>query len=184
MKGTQHFSRLGYNVRRGLREIVAPSHKIPKTAWLEVLNEFSQACAYCGAAASAENRGIVPDHLVAVTDYGELVAGNTIPACQTCNDSRGNKDWREFIRNRYPMDAAVRIKKIEDHVQRHNYVACTPETALAPQELSEYNEILVQWEQLLKRAQALQVSVAKRRKMADNQALKPTSPPSAGPRLS
>jgi len=89
MSGTQHFSRMNYHVRRGLREIVAPSHKIGKAHWAAIPEEFNHACAYCGVRGSAENRGIVADHLIAVTEYGELVAGNTVPACQSCNDSRG-----------------------------------------------------------------------------------------------
>jgi NMD protein affecting ribosome stability and mRNA decay len=173
MKGTQHFSRMGYNVRRGLREIVAPAHRLSKAHWSAVLEEFSHVCAYCGGAPSAANRGIVPDHLVAVTDHGELVPGNTIPACQTCNDSRGNKDWREFIRVRFPSSARSRIAAIEAHIKRHNYSACTPESALTDEELTEYRQILQQWEALLTKAQALQARVAGRRKSA-NKRLEPT----------
>lgn len=163
MKGTQHFSRMNYHVRRGMREIVAPTHRIQKTVWAEILKEFSHRCAYCCCEASADNRGIVPDHLVAVTEFGELVSGNTIPACQSCNDSRGNKDWRSFVISRFPIVAAERIEAIERHIQKHNYIPRTPESALTGEELVEYNEVILQWENLLSRAQALQSAVAKRR---------------------
>jgi NMD protein affecting ribosome stability and mRNA decay len=180
MKGTQHFSRMSYHVKRGLREIVAPSHRISKSTWAVVLDEFSHRCAYCGSEATAENRGIVPDHLVAVTDYGELVLGNTVPACQTCNDSRGNKDWREFLQARFPVEALARVAAIEAYIKGHGYSACTPESALTQAELMEYNEILQQWESLLQRAQALQAKVSMRRKAAANKALKPSCPPTGG----
>lgn len=127
MKGTQHFSRMNYNVRRGLREIVAPDHRVSKQEWALVLAEFDGTCAYCGATASAENRGIVPDHLVAVTDFGELIPGNIVPACQTCNDSRGNKPWRTFLASRFPADAANRIRRIERYV-----ALCTTTRHAAP----------------------------------------------------
>ena len=163
MKGTQHFIRMNYNVRRGLREIVAPSHRLPKTEWATILKNFSHRCAYCGNVASAANRGIVPDHLIAVADFGELVAGNTVPACQTCNDSRGKKNWRDFLRERFPGKAEMRIGRIEAHIQRHDYKPCAPESSLVPAELSEYNAILKQWGRLFVRAQALHAAVAKRR---------------------
>ena len=163
MKGTQHFSRMNYNVRRGLREIVAPSHKIAKSEWAEILEEFSGKCAFCGSTATAENRGIVPDHLVAVTEYGELVPGNTIPACQTCNDTRGNKDWRHFLQSKDAPEVRERIAKIDDHVNRHKYLPSTPESALKPEELVQYRQLLAQWDEFLVRAQELRSKVTQRR---------------------
>ncbi|MCL1633248.1 HNH endonuclease [Luteimonas sp. SX5] len=175
MKGTQHFSRMNYNVRRGLREIVAPDHRVSKQEWALVLTEFGGTCAYCGATASAENRGIVPDHLVAVTDFGELVPGNIVPACQTCNDSRGNKPWREFLAGRFPADAAGRIKRIEQYIAVHNYSPRSPESSLTPDELVQYNGLVVEWEFFLAKAQELQSKVAQRRSLAANNSFKPKS---------
>ncbi|MEE9928554.1 HNH endonuclease signature motif containing protein [Microvirgula aerodenitrificans] len=163
MKGTKHFSRMNYNVRRGLREIVASDHKISDRDWKLILSEFNGTCAYCGEPASAENRGIVPDHLVAVTDFGELVPGNIVPACQTCNDSRGNKPWRIFISNKFPVDANNRIRRIECYIEQHNYSPCSPETSLTPEELSKYNALLLDWEAFLFKARELQSRVAQRR---------------------
>ena len=163
MKGTQHFGRMNYNVRRGLREIVAPSHKMAMSEWEEILQEFSHQCAYCGGTASAANRGIVPDHLVAVTEYGELVPGNTVPACQTCNDSRGNKNWRLFLQSKAFPDTKARIARIDEHLNRHQYLPSTPEDSLSPDELMEYNALLAQWGTFLKQAQKLRTKVALRR---------------------
>ena len=154
---------MNYNVQRGLREIVAPSHRMPEHQWASLLDEFSHRCAYCDNTASAANRGIAPDHLVAATDYGELVVGNTVPACQTCNDSRGNKNWQDFIRIRFPDAAASRIAKIKAHIEAHAYMPKTLESALEPKELAEYKAILAEWDSLLNRAQSLQLIVASRR---------------------
>jgi hypothetical protein len=175
MKGTQHFSRMNYNIRRGLREIVAPDHRVSKQEWALVLAEFGSTCAYCGAAASAENRGIVPDHLVAVTDFGELVPGNIVPACQTCNDSRGNKPWRTFLINRFPADAASRIQRIEQYIAVHNYAPRSPESSLTPEELAQYNALVAEWESFLTKAQELQSKVVQRRLLAANNSSKPKS---------
>jgi len=174
MKGTQHFPRMNYNVRRGLREIVAPDHRISKSEWALVLAQFANTCAYCYAAPSAENRGLVPDHLIAVTDFGELVPGNIVPACQTCNDSRGNKPWREFMAKRFPADYARRIGRIEEYIAAHNYSPRTPETALTVDELAQYRALVADWESFLAKAQRLQSLVAERRLLAANNSFKPT----------
>src|ERR1700752_1895750 len=105
MPGTRHFDRMQYNVARGLREIVAPRQTMHKAQWEQIKEEFGGRCVFCGEEGTKENRGIVPDHLVPVTRFGELVLGNVVPACQACNDSRGEKDWRPFLRQRFTGDA-------------------------------------------------------------------------------
>lgn len=154
---------MNYNVLRALREIVASSHLMTKKEWADTLQEFDGRCAYCGSLPTAANRGIVADHLIPVTEYGELVVGNTVPACQTCNDSRGNRDWRAFIQSRFPDEAASRIAKIEAHVGRYNYIPASPESSLTAQELEEYRDLLRRWDEFLARAKALNSAVAARR---------------------
>jgi hypothetical protein len=163
MPGTRHFSRMQYNVSRGLREIVAPKQVMSNAHWQSIADEFGGRCAFCGELGSRENRGIVPDHLVPVTQFGELVLGNTVPACQTCNDSRGEKDWRNFLREKFPERAADRTRAIEAYISRHSYVPISPQEALTPSELQEYNALVQDWERVLQTAKRLRESVAARR---------------------
>jgi len=163
MAGTRHFPRMNYNVRRGLREIVASSHLMTKSEWADTLREFEHLCAFCGSPSTASNRGLVADHLIPVTDFGELVAGNTVPACQTCNDSRGNKNWRTFLQSRFGDQAPSRIAKIEAHIREYNYTPCSPESSLTPEEQDEYRALHRHWEELLARAKSLQSVVAARK---------------------
>lgn len=148
-----------------MREIVASSHRMTKLEWASTLEEFDGRCAYCGEVSTASNRGIVGDHLIPVTEFGELVVGNTVPACQTCNDSRGNKDWRTFIKSRHSSDGASRIAKIEGHIGKYNYTPCSIDDSLTLQEQEEYREILEQWERLLERARVLKLKVNSRKAM-------------------
>lgn len=164
MPGTKHFSRMKYNVARGLREIVAPRQTMPKAQWEQVKAEFGGHCIFCGQTGTKENRGIVPDHLIPVTRFGELVVGNTVPACQTCNDSRGEKDWRPFLRERFPRDADAQIARVEDYLARHPYHPPSPEKALSKSELRDYLALLAEWDSMLQRARDLQRSIEKRRK--------------------
>jgi hypothetical protein len=164
MPGTKHFGRMQYNVARGLREIVAPRQTMSKVQWTRVLEEFGGLCVFCGSPGTRENRGIVPDHLVPVTKYGELVPGNTVPACQTCNDSRGEKDWRPFLRSSFPGDAEGQISNVEAHVALHGYEPARLEAALSPSELHAYEHLLSQWEKLLDRARNLRDAANLRRR--------------------
>ncbi|MCA8116046.1 HNH endonuclease [Burkholderia cepacia] len=139
---------------------------MPQKEWERIKAEFENVCVYCECASSQENRGIVPDHLVPVTQFGELVVGNTVPACQTCNDSRGDRDWRAFLRDKFPNDADGRIERIEAHLRLHPYKAPSPETALSGQEQLDYFALLADWESLLERARALHASAEDRRRLS------------------
>lgn len=163
MPGTKHFTRMQYNVSRGLREIVAPRQTMSKAHWLLVLQEFGGLCIFCGSPGTSENRGIVPDHLVPVTRFGELVLGNTVPACQTCNDSRGEKDWRPFLRTRFPSNPEIQIRKVELHLEKHHYHPATLEQALSASEQASYLNLIQEWEALLNKARQLQTSAERRR---------------------
>lgn len=166
MPGTKHFGRMQYNVARGLREIVAPRQTLSKPQWERVLHEFGGLCIFCGSPGTAENRGIVPDHLIPVTQFGELVPGNSVPACQSCNDSRGEKDWRPFLRGRFPGDAEAQIATVEAHLAKHNYHPASLESALALHEQVEYRALLEEWQSFLEKARRLHASAEKRRRSA------------------
>ena len=153
-----------YHVSRGLREIAAPIQTMTKKQWEALKAEFNDRCAYCGHTATKENRGIVPDHLIPVTRYGELVLGNTVPSCQSCNDSRGEKDWRPFVREKYPEHAEKRIEKIEAYLHRHPYHPVSPESVYLPEENAQYVQLFEDWKALLERATKLQAVVESRRK--------------------
>lgn len=155
MAGTNHFPRLRYNVERGLREVVARKHTLPSKSWEQIQKEFGRRCAFCRETANAENRGIVPDHLVPVVDYGELVLGNVVPACQTCNDSRGKQDWKSYLRARFPRHAESRIRRIQAYRLRHGYRPRTPEAVLSRKQHQEYKRLLKEFDAWHRRVQKL-----------------------------
>lgn len=55
MSGTRHFSRMNYNVQRGLRELLNERF-ITKAQWRSILDFFSHRCAFCGIEHSGNNR--------------------------------------------------------------------------------------------------------------------------------
>ena len=170
MAGTSYFGRMQYNVARGLREIVAPRQTMPNAEWARIEQEFGDSCIFCGQMGTKENRGIVPDHLVPVTRFGELVMGNTVPACQTCNDARGDKDWRPFLRERFPGDAEAQIARVEHYLAQHPYHPMRPEDALSEKEFREYTALLAEWSSMLEKARRLRSAVERRRKQHEHTA--------------
>ena len=59
--------------------------------WHEACAAFNCTCAYCGAKAD-----LTMDHVVPVSQGGETTVGNIIPACRSCNSSKGAKDMIEW----------------------------------------------------------------------------------------
>jgi len=69
-------------------------------------------CVYCGAEAATWdhvfNRVIKGDF----SGHGHRVR-NLVPCCRTCNESKGQKPWREFFETRNPIDKEERIRRME-----------------------------------------------------------------------
>lgn len=91
--------------------------------WHETLREFDYSCAYCGRKSESEDiskvMGILQkDHLVPVVAGGGLEKWNVVPACLSCNASKGDKhflDW--YIKQ--PTFSAERLTKITEFVRKH-----------------------------------------------------------------
>jgi hypothetical protein len=152
---------MAYNVERGLREIVAPKQTMSIKDWNQVKAELGHNCVYCDSAPTQENRGIVADHLVPVTEYGELVLGNTVPACQKCNDSRGDQDWRTYLLKRNPDHHKRKLREIEIYISVHNYSPALPRDRLTPDQLLRYSQVLEMWKTVNESAKLLKSEIQK-----------------------
>lgn len=83
--------------------------------WLDIFdpNNEGLTCAYCGEKATHL------DHLFPLikdgfpTGYG-TEPGNLVPCCGNCNQSKGNKNWKDYIEqiNKNKVDAQKRIDNI------------------------------------------------------------------------
>ena len=54
--------------------------------WMECLEYFGNACAYCGSTSN-----ITRDHIEPVSKGGFNLISNIVPACRSCNSSKHNK---------------------------------------------------------------------------------------------
>ena len=165
MAGTKHFSRMNYNVLRGMRELL--SHRsLTSDEWVIVKEFFKNTCAFCGCDDTGNPRtGIVPDHLIPAVEHGEFCLGNIVPSCQDCNDHRGKKAWLAYLNTEFPGDAEFRINKIEGYLEKYPYkVSDDPHEYLTDEESEEYSNILKNWNEVWESARSLRDRINKRRK--------------------
>lgn len=60
--------------------------------WQETLEEFDYRCAYC----QASDTRLTIEHLTPLSRGGRHTASNVVPACKSCNSSKGPKTLFEF----------------------------------------------------------------------------------------
>jgi len=61
--------------------------------WQVILEIFDNRCAYCGFVNGELHR----DHVVPLTQGGDLTVGNVVPACTSCNQSKHNNNVKEWM---------------------------------------------------------------------------------------
>lgn len=64
--------------------------------WKECLIFFGGECAYCGATTRKGQR-MTRDHLEPVSCGGKTVQSNIVPACSSCNSSKGAEDFKQWF---------------------------------------------------------------------------------------
>lgn len=72
--------------RKRARALGAPGPGISVAEWDALVAATNGCCAYCG-----RRRTLTMDHLVPLTRGGHHVFENIVPACQSCNSSKGKK---------------------------------------------------------------------------------------------
>lgn len=78
--------------------------------WKETVIFFGGTCAYCGRTMKKGER-LTRDHLVPVADGGTTCQSNIVPACHSCNSSKGKEEWREWFMKQ-PFFSQDRMNKI------------------------------------------------------------------------
>jgi len=87
----RHGDFLGGQRRRG-----EENPELTHQEWKECLIFFGGECAYCGCTTRRGTR-MTKDHLQAVTDGGVTRQSNIVPACSTCNSSKGAEDFKDWF---------------------------------------------------------------------------------------
>lgn len=82
--------------RRGVRPVPA------RMAWI-LREQFGGRCAYCPAPATTW------DHITPVKAGGDSTLGNVVPACASCNASKGARDLFDWCAGRPVADALLDV---------------------------------------------------------------------------
>lgn len=78
--------------RRLTRKKSLPS-TLTTEQWTAVKEEFGGTCCYCG-----KEKPLTIDHFVPVNNMGELSIDNVLPACISCNCSKGAREFRSWFK--------------------------------------------------------------------------------------
>lgn len=78
--------------RRLTRKKSLPS-TLTTEQWTAVKEEFGGTCCYCG-----KEKPLTIDHFVPVNNMGELSIDNVLPACISCNCSKGAREFRAWFK--------------------------------------------------------------------------------------
>lgn len=81
-----------YRHRRRARLLDGCSPGVTGEQWREICRAHGQRCAYCGTLAK-----LTVDHVIPVSRGGKDEPSNVVPACSSCNSSKGTKllsEWR------------------------------------------------------------------------------------------
>jgi len=64
---------------------------ISESDWLSILMYYNNACAYCGSTKALEQ-----DHIIPLSKGGRNTPDNLVPACASCNRSKGARDLLDW----------------------------------------------------------------------------------------
>lgn len=101
----KHTDFIGGQKRRGE---AAPSFSHQE--WKECLIFFGGECAYCGGTPRKGQR-LTRDHLKPISEGGMTIQSNIVPACASCNSSKGAEDFREWFMKQ-PFFSQERLNRI------------------------------------------------------------------------
>ena len=78
--------------------------------WKETVIFFGGECAYCGRTMRKGER-LRRDHLEPIKEGGATTQDNIVPACASCNSSKGAREWREWFMEQ-PFFSQERMNRI------------------------------------------------------------------------
>jgi 5-methylcytosine-specific restriction protein A len=93
------------------------------------------ACVYCGATVE-DGTQLSLDHIIPYSEGGSTKSDNLVSCCKKCNDSRGNRDYREFAdKVAGYLNHGISVQDIIDHIEttRHRPVDIKAAKALIAQ---------------------------------------------------
>jgi hypothetical protein len=95
-----------------LYQLLAMTSSEAKRQWRAAIKAaWNNCCAYCNTP-PIDDRSLTIDHVKPKSKGGEDRTSNCIPACKTCNHSKGSTDWVAWFRMQpsHSLEAELKIK--------------------------------------------------------------------------
>jgi 5-methylcytosine-specific restriction endonuclease McrA len=83
-------------------------HDLTDTEWAALVQQWG-GCAYCGAVGVRLQR----DCVLPISRGGRYTLGNVVPACASCNASKGSAEVTGWLRRRRLDEAAFLLRHAE-----------------------------------------------------------------------
>lgn len=87
------------------------TREFTKADWNNCLDAFDGSCCYCGS-----KDKIQQEHFIPLTKGGTYTVDNILPACKECNNSKNNKDYKDW----YPLQTFYDIGRERNILQYLN----------------------------------------------------------------
>lgn len=81
-----------HNIKRKLRHKAIEIMDLTAEEWMAIKEEWNFRCAYCGCTPEL----LTIDHVAPISKGGNHTASNIVPACQSCNSRKGDRDAPPF----------------------------------------------------------------------------------------
>lgn len=94
--------------RRRKRRMARVEHDLTRSQW-NALTAAWGGCAYCGAT----DRPLQRDCVLAVSRGGRYTLDNIVPACRSCNASKGNGEVTAWMRRRRFDEGSFLLRNLE-----------------------------------------------------------------------
>jgi len=91
--------------RRRARKLLLPC-TLTIEQWEKIKLDFNNRCAYCN-----RKLPLAQEHLIPLIHGGEYTTNNIIPSCQSCNSSKGSREFKDWYKDYkyYSRDRELKI---------------------------------------------------------------------------
>ena len=97
-----------------LTNLIAMTSSEAKRLWRRSIKEhFDCTCVYCGK--SYELSNLTLDHVHPRSRGGESLSTNLVPACFSCNQTKGTQNWLSYMRQTFGVNR-LREKLIMEYI--------------------------------------------------------------------
>ena len=101
-------SRRARAARRRQRRVAAVVNDLTAAQWAAIKTAWD-GCAYCGAT----DRALQRDTMLPISRGGAYTLENVVPACGSCNASKGNDEVTSWLRRKRLDERAFLVRRAE-----------------------------------------------------------------------